>query len=64
MIAGQEGTPTAYLMQAMAREMPLRSMLMMGDGPLSRGMLDSLLVIINGDFFKGLFSFVRAALRK
>jgi beta-glucosidase len=64
MIAGQEGTPTAYLMQAMAREMPLRSMLMMGEGPFNREMLDALVVIINGHFFKGLFSFVRAALRK
>ena len=64
MIEGQEDTPTAYLMQAMVREMPLRSMLMMGEGPFNREMLDALVVIINGHFFKGLFSFVRAALRK
>ncbi|MBK5109156.1 MAG: glycoside hydrolase family 3 C-terminal domain-containing protein, partial [Anaerolineales bacterium] len=64
MIEGQEGTPTAYLMQAMVVEMPLRSMLMMGEGPFNREMLDALVVIINGHFFKGLFSFVKAILRK
>jgi beta-glucosidase len=64
MIEGQEGTPTAYLMEAMVREMPLRSMLMMGDGPFNREMLEALLDMINGHFFKGLFAFVGAAFRK
>ncbi len=63
MIQGQEGTPTAYLMQAMVGEMPLRSMLMMGEGPFNRQMLEALLVMINGHFIKGLFSFARAAIR-
>jgi beta-glucosidase len=64
MIEGQEGTPTAYLMQAMVREMPLRSMLMMGEGPFNREMLNALLTMINGHFFKGLFSFIKAAIQK
>ena len=64
MIAGQEGTPTAFLMEAMVREMPLRTMLMMGDGPLNREMLNSLLTMINGHYFKGLFSFIKAAIQK
>jgi beta-glucosidase len=64
MIEGQEGTPTAYLMQAMVREMPLRSMLMMGEGPFNREMLIALLTMINGQFFKGLFSFIKAAIQK
>ena len=64
MIEGQEGTPTAYLMQAMAEEMPLRSVMMMGDGPFNREMLKALLEINNGHFFRGLFSFIGAAIRK
>jgi beta-glucosidase len=61
MIEGQEGTPTAYLMQAMVREMPMRSMLMSADGALTREMLDALLLIINGKLFKGLGALVKAA---
>ena len=53
MIVGQEDTPIALLMNAMMKEMPLRSMLMFGDGPLNRGMLEGLLMMINGKFFKG-----------
>ena len=63
MIQGQEGTPTAYLMQAMLREMPLRSMLMMGEGPFNRQMLEALVIMINGHFFKGLFSLAGAVIR-
>jgi beta-glucosidase len=64
MIAGQEGTPTAFLMEAMVREMPLRTMLMMGDGPLNREMLNALLTMINGNNFKGLFAFIKAVIQK
>lgn len=64
MIEGQEGTPTAYLMQAMVQEMPLRSIMMMGNGPFNREMLNALLDMVNGHFFKGLFSFIGAAIRK
>jgi beta-glucosidase len=59
-IQGQEGTPTALLMEAMAYEMPLRSMLMFGGGPLTREMVDALLVMINGKFFKGAVSLLKA----
>ena len=64
MIEGLEGTPTAVLLDAMGREMPLRSVLMMGAGPLNREMLDALLIIINGKFFKGLGALIRAARNK
>jgi beta-glucosidase len=63
MVVGKEDTPMALLLDAMAHEMPLRSMLM-GDTPLNRGMLDALLLMMNGRFFKGLFAFVRAILKK
>jgi beta-glucosidase len=60
MIQGQEDTPIGLLMEAMAREMPLRSMLMAGGG-INREMLDALLVMINGKFFKGLIALLKAA---
>ena len=46
MLQGQEDTPTALLTHSMVREMPLRTMLMMGDGSLNREMLEALLVMI------------------
>ena len=65
MIQGQEGTPTALLMEAMLNELPLRGMLMSGDGPLTREMLDAILIMINGKFFKGVGALINAArLRK
>jgi hypothetical protein len=60
MIEGQEDTPMALLVESMITEMPLRGILMLGDGALNREMLDALLVMINGQFFKGLLQFLRA----
>jgi beta-glucosidase len=59
-IQGQEGTPTALLTEAMAYEIPMRSMLMFGGGPLNREMVDALLVMINGKFFRGAVALLRA----
>jgi len=61
MIEGMEDTPVALLMEAMAKEMPLRSMLMLGGGSLTREMLDALLVMINGKFFRGAGALIKAA---
>jgi beta-glucosidase len=58
-IQGQEGTPTALLMEAMAQEMPLRSMFMFG-GPVTREMVEALLVMMNGKFLKGAVALLRA----
>ncbi len=63
MIEGKEDTPMALLMEATSREMPLRGMLM-GDTPLNREMLEALLLMMNGRFFKGLFAVVHAILKK
>jgi beta-glucosidase len=62
LIAGQEGTPTAYLMEAMVSDMPLRSIVMMSSGLVTRQVADAVLVMINGHFFKGLYLFIRAIL--
>ncbi len=60
MIKGQEDSPTALLMRAMAREAPLRLLLMMSGGAMSRATLDALLLLINGRFFKGLGALLKA----
>jgi beta-glucosidase len=63
MIQGQEGTPTALLMEATAIEIPLRSMLMTDESPLTREMLDAFLTMTNGKTFKGLGEMVKAILK-
>lgn len=64
MIAGIEGTPTAMLMEAMIRELPLRGMLTFGDGTLTREMIEALLVLINGKFFQGAGALIQALRNK
>jgi len=64
MVEGMEDTPMGLLMEAMVQEMPLRSMLMMGEGPLNREMLDALLIMINGKFFKGAGALIKAIRNK
>jgi len=64
MTQGQEDTPIALLMEAMMHEMPLRSMLMSEDSPFDREILEALLVMINGQFFKGLFALLKAVMSK
>ncbi|MBE2222206.1 MAG: glycoside hydrolase family 3 C-terminal domain-containing protein, partial [Anaerolineae bacterium] len=64
MIVGQEETPTAALMEAMGRQSPLRTMLMMGDGSVTRDMLDALLVMLNGKSIKGAGALLKAMRNK
>jgi len=61
MIAGQEDTPTALMIEAMSREIPLRGMLMVADGSITREMLEALLLMINSSFLKGLPSLIKAS---
>ena len=58
MVQGKEDTPTGKLMRAMVKEMPLRSMLMMG-GAMNRTKLEALLLMINGHLLKGLVAFLK-----
>ena len=60
MVAGQEESPTALLIDAMVREAPLRVILMASEGTISREMLDALVIMINGQFFKGFFAILKA----
>jgi beta-glucosidase len=64
MIAGREGTPTALLMEVMADEAPMRTILMAGDGAITRPMLDAMLIMLNGNFFKGAAALIKAARKK
>jgi len=61
---GQEDTPMRLFMDALSRELPLRSLLMMDDGSLTREMVEALLVMINGKFFKGASALIRAVRNK
>jgi beta-glucosidase len=60
MIEGQEDTPMGLLMESIMDEMPLRSMLMMGGDALNREMLEGILTMINGKFFKGVGRLIKA----
>jgi len=64
MIDGQEDTPTGLLMASMAREMPMRGMLMVADGSITREILEALLLLINGSFLKGLSAMIKAMWQK
>lgn len=59
MIRGQEDTPNGLFMEVMVKGMPLRSTLMMSGGPLDRRKLEELLMMINGQIFKGLLAFIK-----
>jgi hypothetical protein len=63
-IVGQEGTPTALMMETMLHEMPLRSLLMVADGSITREILEALLQMINGKFFNGSGALIKAILSK
>lgn len=60
-IAGQEESPNALMIRTMIREMPLRGMLMQGQGPLNRDRLEALLLLLNGRVFKGLRRLITGA---
>jgi beta-glucosidase len=65
MIASEdEESSTVLLMSAMVKEAPLRLMLMSSDGAVSREMLEALLIMSNGRFFKGLTALITAARNK
>lgn len=64
MIQGQENTPMGMLIYAMVKEMPLRSMLMLEDGPLDIFKLNGMLLMMNGHFFKGLATYLKFGIRK
>jgi hypothetical protein len=51
-------------MQTMARESPLRTLLVMGDGTITRDMLDSLVAILNGKTVSGAGALLKAIRNK
>ncbi len=64
LIQGQEDGVTILLMREMVSTMPMRGILMMGAGPLNREILEALLIMINGQFFRGLGAVLKALWKK
>ena len=63
-IKGHEDTPMGLLMASVAREMPLRGMLMMSNGAVSREVLEAFVTIMNGRILRGGGALVRGIWRK
>jgi hypothetical protein len=62
MTAGKEDTPTGLLMRAIVREMPLRAMLIMGNGAVPREIMEAFVVIMNGKILRGSGALLKAIL--
>ncbi len=60
-MAGGDGTDekTLRMMEAIVKDMPLRSMVLMGGGKTTFKMADSLLLMLNENFFKGLIHLIK-----
>lgn len=54
LIGSEPDSPNTKMMQAMVAEAPLRSLLMFGGDSLNRGVVNGLLLMINGKYLKGL----------
>jgi beta-glucosidase len=63
LIKDDPDSPTSQVMKAVMSEAPLRLLMMMGD-ELNRGMIDSLLLMINGKYLTGLFGLLKAVRQK
>jgi beta-glucosidase len=57
-------SPTAIMFESMAKEMPMRSLLMLGGGVFSLPMLDAIMLMINGYYWKGLRALIASRKRK
>lgn len=60
----EEENPLLDMIDEMLMGIPLRSMGMMSDGVVNRGVLDGLLLVINGNFFKGMATLVKGFVKK
>ena len=59
-MVGKDADPrTMRMMEAIVKEMPLRSMGMMSEGKFSIEMIDAVVLMINGHFFKGLGKIIK-----
>jgi beta-glucosidase len=59
-VGDDPGSATGLLMRSIVAGLPLRAVLTMAGGGLNRGMLDGILAMLNGRFFRGLFALIRA----
>jgi hypothetical protein len=51
---GNDDEPISIMMKRMAKELPLRGMIMMNSEKLTYGMLDGVLMMINGRALRGM----------
>jgi beta-glucosidase len=56
-------SPTAMMFESMAKEIPMRSLLMLGNGVFSVRMLEAIMLMINGYYWKGLRALIAARKR-
>ena len=57
-------SPTAIMFESMAKEMPMRSLLMLGNGVFTVPMLESIMMMINGYYWKGLRALIASRKHK
>jgi beta-glucosidase len=57
-------SPTAIMFESMAKEMPMRSLLMLGGGAFTLPTLEAVMLMINGYYWKGLRALIAARKRK
>jgi beta-glucosidase len=60
LVEGFEDSPNALMMKSTAMEGPLRLMLMSAGSHINRGMMEGLLMMINGQFLRGLSQLLKA----
>lgn len=60
LVEGFEDSPNALMMKQMVMEGPLRLMLMSAGSHINRGMMEGLLMMINGQFLRGLSHLLKA----
>ena len=56
-------SPTAMMFESMAKEIPMRSLLMLGNGVFSVRMLEAIMLMINGYYWKGLRALIASRKR-
>jgi beta-glucosidase len=54
-------SPSALMMRSMVQSMPLRSIGIMSGGAVPRAVLEGVLTMVNGSFFKGLIAAIKAS---
>ena len=60
LVKDDPNNPNAVMMRESVRGLPLRALVMLGQGRVNRGMIEGLLLMVNGRFIRGLITILRA----